>query len=143
VKRSVSPLLRITWAVLALGLAGTWSLMVQGGSPTKPIWWIGALPLSAWVALPFGFIALAARWMSASRAARWVHLLAATLLSAIVVRMMLVAFLFSFQPPSAGVMIFLAFYQGIGYVPFLILAIWLQRHQVAAGGAGRAPHLPG
>lgn len=108
-------------------LLASWALLLAAGEPARIDWWIGALPLAAWVAAPFLFMALVARWLAAVRKAAWTNLVAAVLLPAVCVAGALQLLLGSGRGLPRSYFVFAPLVMAFAYVPFLATAIWLHR----------------
>jgi uncharacterized BrkB/YihY/UPF0761 family membrane protein len=125
-----------TLAFLAAGLLASWALIVAAGEPRQVGWWVGTLPLAAWVAVPFLFMALVSRWLSAVRRAAWANLVAAALLPAICVAGALQLLLGSGRGLPRSYFVFAPVVMAFAYLPFLAAAIWLHRRMLEGSSEG-------
>lgn len=123
-RKALPPLLlRVTLVALAVELLATWGLVVLAGEPARPGWWVGTIPLAAWVAVPFLLMALAARWLSGVRRAAWVNLVAALILPTLPALGALQLLLTSGNRLQRSYFVFAPMVVAIAYLPFLAAAI--------------------
>lgn len=120
-------ILLATDIALGVGLVSTLGMLVAGGDPARPSWWVGTVPLVAWISAPFLMIGLASRWLSAVGKAAWVNLLASVILPGLPALGALQLLLSSGSRLHRSYFVFAPVVMGIAYLPFLAAAIFLHR----------------